>query len=317
MVTIRNYRPGDEEAQVAIYNEAAGRLPKFKPAQVQDVRRRVQAREFDPSAWFYAVDGTQVVGYATLQPNGRVNYPWCRPGQEAAAEPLFQKVWESLKSRNIKTAFAAYRGDWPPVLEFFDRQGFQRVREMINFVLDLGDMPTPSAKPRNLITPLERADLPAVLRLGAGVLRADTVADLEQHLFHNPYFPAGAAYVLRSRAGAEPLAVGLFIENPAYADPRQVDANMPCFRLGAFGTEGMTTKRINGMFSVLAHAGPNLNPLGLDLVGHAAFRLSRSDIGTFAAQAPSDAVHLVRFYQGHFKRQGSFPIVAKEVVIGH
>src|SRR5262249_49651695 len=102
-----------------------------------------------------------------------------------------------------------------------------------------------------------------------------------------------------------------------YADPRQVDPNMPCFRLGAFGTEGMTTKRINGMFSFLARADQNLNPPALDLVGHAAFRLSKSDVGAFAAQVPSDPPHLVRFYQGHFQREGSFPIFAKEVDISH
>jgi hypothetical protein len=317
MIIIRNYRPGDEEVQVAIYNEAAGALPKFKLAQVNDVRRRTQARDFDPSACFYAVEGSQVVGYATFQPNGRVNYPWCRPGHEAAAEPLFQRVWQALKSRNIKMAFAAYREDWPSVREFFQHHGFRQARDMTNYVLDLADMPTPSAKPRNLIAPLQGEDLPFIMRLGAGVLRVSTEAELEKHLFHNPCFPPEAVFVLRARSGTEPLAVGLFIEDPAYADPKQVDANMPCFRLGAFGTEGMTTKRINGLFSFLAREDPSLNSLGLDLVGHAAFRLSRSDIGTFAAQVPSDAPHLVRFYQSHFKRQGSFPIFAKEVGIRH
>ena len=31
-VTIRTFQPGDEVAQVVIYNEGAGAFPKFKPA---------------------------------------------------------------------------------------------------------------------------------------------------------------------------------------------------------------------------------------------------------------------------------------------
>src|SRR5438105_2386744 len=82
---IRNFEPGDEAAQVGIYNEAAGSLPRFKPATLDEVRRRSKATDFDPGTRFYAVDGGQVVGYAVFQANGRVSYPWCRSGQEAAS----------------------------------------------------------------------------------------------------------------------------------------------------------------------------------------------------------------------------------------
>ena len=87
---IRNYQEGDESRQAAIYNEAAGPLPKFKPTTVEEVRRRCRARDFDPGTRFYAEDGGQVVGYAMFQPNGRVNFPWCLPDHAAAAEPLFE-----------------------------------------------------------------------------------------------------------------------------------------------------------------------------------------------------------------------------------
>jgi hypothetical protein len=30
--------------------------------------------------------------------------------------------------------------------------------------------------------------------------------------------------------------------------------------------------------------------------------------GTLAAQVPSDAAHLLRFYERYFKRQGAFPV---------
>jgi hypothetical protein len=174
-------------------------------------------------------------------------------------------------------------------------------------------LPTPPASLASTVTPLEGADIPAILAMGAGVLRAGTAVDLEKHLLHNPYFAAGSIFVLRDRPGGPPRSVGLLIEDPAYADPKLVDSAMPCFRLGAFGTEGMSTKRTNGLFSFLAPEGPTAAHLGLDLLNHAAFREESSDLGTFAAQVASDAPHLLRFYQGHFRRQGSFPIFEKEL----
>ena len=78
--------------------------------------------------------------------------------------------------------------------------------------------------------------------------------------------------MVRNRDTGEPEAVGLVIANEEYANPKLVDSSMPCFRLGAFGSEGMQTKRINGLFSFVA-AGNNINRHGLELLGHAVFRL--------------------------------------------
>src|SRR5262249_11478440 len=153
-VTIRTFQPGDDAAQVGIYNEAAGALPKFKPATLDDVRRRCNAADFDPATRFYAVDDrNRPVGYAAFQPNGRVSYPWCRPGHEAEAVPLFDAVFQAMRSRKMRRAFAAYRADWKPVCDFFTARGFRPAREMVNYVLDLADMPTPAAKPATHITP--------------------------------------------------------------------------------------------------------------------------------------------------------------------
>jgi hypothetical protein len=313
-VEIRTYQPGDEAGQVAVYNQAAARFPKFKPATTVEVRRRCQARDFDPSTWFYVADGPEVVAYATFHPhNGRVSYPWFLPGFERVAEPLFQRVLEPMRSRKMTTAFTAYRSDWTAVHEFFLKRGFRPVREMVNFVLDIVEMPTPPARPSNTITPLQPEDIPALQAMAANVLRKRSAADLERYLFHNPYFSADALYVLRARTGSEPLAVGLFIEEPTYADPKQLDAQMPCFRLGAFGTEGMTTKRINGMFSFVTAEQKLTGSLALDLVGHAAFRLQKSDLGTIAAQVPADVPHLLNFYERNFKRQGSFPVLERDL----
>jgi hypothetical protein len=220
-----------------------------------------------------------------------------------------------MKARKMPSAFAAYRGDWTTVKDFFLAHGFRQAREMLNFLVDLVDMPTPPARPSNSVTPFKREDIPALLRMGCQVVRLTSNEDLERYLFENPYFGPDALYAIRDKSGQELVAVGIFIESESYADPSLVDAYMPCFRLGAFGTEGLTTKRLNGMFSFLTRADQQVNPLGLDLIGHAAYRLQKSDeIGTFAAQIASDApAPLVRFYQSHFRRQGSFPVFVKEL----
>jgi hypothetical protein len=312
-VTIRTFRPGDESAQAAIYNEAAADLPRFKPAAVEELQRRTRAQDFDPSLRFFAEEDGRPVAYVTASANGRVSYPWCLKGHERHAEPLFQTVLEALAGRGVRKVFAAYRGDWPVVLNFFRGRGFRQAREMVNYFIDLVDMPTAPARPSSAITPLRREDVPAVFALAPQALRASTAAALEAHLFDNPYFSPESAFVLRSRSDQTPVAAGVLILDRSYADPKQVDAAMPCFRLGAFGTEGMQTKRINGLFSFLARPDNDISPLGLDLIGHAAYRLQDTeDVGTLAGQVPSDVPHVVRFYERHFRRQGSFPVLERE-----
>ena len=83
----------------------------------------------------------------------------CRKGHENLAGPLFQRVLQAMTERGLPRAFAAYRGDWPAVLAFFQDQGFRPVREMVNFVLDLVDMPTPAARPASLVSPLQETDV--------------------------------------------------------------------------------------------------------------------------------------------------------------
>src|SRR5689334_22205891 len=89
---IRTFRPGDDVAQVSIYNEAAADLPKFKAATLDEVRRRTRAAEYDSSTRFVAVADGRPVGYAGFHTNGRVSYPWVRKGHEAAAQSLFDRV---------------------------------------------------------------------------------------------------------------------------------------------------------------------------------------------------------------------------------
>jgi hypothetical protein len=308
MGTIRTYESGDEAAQVKIYNEAAADLPKFKAATLEEARRRCEAPDFDSTTRFFALDQGHPVGYATFHPNGRVSFPWCFKGSEDLAEPLFDRVLEAMKQRGLTRAFAAYRGDWPRQRDFFLGHGFRQVREMVNFVLDLAAMPTPAAQIYNMFTPLRPSDLSTVRTLVPGLLQVSDDVSLEKHLFHNPYFPPDALFALRHRPADAPFAVGILVVNPAYANPLQVDSAMPCFRLGAFGTEGMQTKRIQGLFSFLAPESRDVHPVALDLLGYAAMRYQEGDVDCLAAQVPSDATHLHRFYKQYFRQQGSFPI---------
>ena len=124
-MTIRTFRPGDDAAQVGIYNEAAAGMPKFKPATLDEIRRRVRSADFDPGTRFLADEGGPPVGYATFHANGRVNFPWCRRGYERHAEALFDAVLQEMRRRRIPRAFAAYRADWPAQRDFFVAHGFR------------------------------------------------------------------------------------------------------------------------------------------------------------------------------------------------
>jgi hypothetical protein len=304
---IRTYQPGDEVHQADIYNEAAGDLPKFKPASADEIRRRSQAPDFDPATRFYAEDNGKVIGYAGFHANGRVSFPWCRNGCTGAGEPLFFEVLRAMTARRIPTAFAAYRGDWSKQLAFFQAHGFRPAREMINFVVELSEMPTRMDRP-TATSELRREDIPDLLALAPQALRAKTPAELERHCFQNPYFGPEAFCVLRNRRTGKPDAVSVLIENPAYADARAVDADMPCFRLGAFGTEGMQVKRLNGLFSILTRDAFEMLDQAQTLMGLAAQRLERAGASALAAQVPSDAPHLARFYRQYFRKQGGFPV---------
>jgi hypothetical protein len=304
-VTIRTYRPGDEAAQAAIFNAATGGLPGAKPAQAQDIRRRYLARDFDPTTRLYAEEGGRVVGYCAFHSNGRVSYPWCLPDHERPAEPLFAAVVEAMQARGIRRAFAAYHKEWAGPAEFFPAHGFPKARDMVNFLQNVAELPTLVSRPNSPVTPFQPADVPALHAMARELWPDLTPDDLRKCWLNNPYFPPESLFVIRSRTDQQPLAVGILVEDPTFADPKALDANQPCFRLGAFGTEGMQHKRVNGLFSFVADRQRSSPGLALDLMGHAAARLD----GTFvAAQVPSDVPHLLTFYQSHFRRQGSFPV---------
>jgi hypothetical protein len=309
-VNIRTFQPGDEVTQAAIYNVAAHPLPGFKPATADDVRKRTRGRGFDPAARFYAVEGAQTVGYCTFEPEqGRVSHPWCKKGFEAAAEPLFEAALRAARDRGLTRLFAAYRRDWEPVQQFFADRGFGVAREVVNYWADPVDLPTLVNRGKLPISRLRREDVPAVAEMGKGLIRLP--ADkLETYLFANPYFPAEAFLVLRSPDGA-PRAVAVGLESATYANVKKIDPLAPCFRLGAFGTEGLNTKRVNGLFSFMVANPQDTLTAGLALLAEASLEMTEGTVAALAAQCPSDVPHLVNFYARYFKEQGRFPVLER------
>lgn len=311
-VNIRTFRPGDEVTQAALYNVAAYALPGFKAASAGDVTKRTRNRAFDPGTRFYAEADGQVVGYCALDPaQHRVSVPWCRKGHEAAADPLFDAALGAARARGLATVFAAYRRDWEPALRFLTDRGFAVAREMINYWTDPVDLPTLVNRGRLPVARLRRADVPAVAAMGRGVLRLPE-PELESYLFANPYFPAEAVLVLRGPDDA-PAAVGIGLESATYADVKKVDPLAPCFRLGAFGSEGLNTKRVNGLFSFLVANPAHALTAGLALLSEASQEMTEGTVTGLAAQCPSDAPHLAAFYARYFKEHGRFPVLEKQL----
>ena len=62
------------------------------------------------------------------------------------------------------------------------------------------------------------------------------------------------------------MAIGIGLESSTYADVKKIDPLAPCFRLGAFGTEGLNTKRVNGLFSFIVADPANALTAGLALL---------------------------------------------------
>lgn len=309
-MTIRTFQPGDELAQAAVFNASAYGLPGFKPATAEDVRRRVRSRQFDPTSRFYAEEKGGVVGYCVLEPEpGRVSFPWCKKGYEALAEPLFDAVLQSARARGLTSVFAAYRHDWQPVLQFFADRGFSHARDMINYFADPVDLPTLVNRSKLPISRLQRDDLPAIAAMGRGIIRLPE-AKLEQYFFANPYFPAEAFLLLRTPSGV-PKAIAIGLESSTYADVKMLDPWAPCFRLGAFGTEGLNTKRVNGLFSFLVADPAEALTAGLALLSEASQEMTEGTVNALAAQCPSDVPYLVNFYARYFKEQGRFPVLEK------
>jgi hypothetical protein len=311
-VNIRTFQAGDEVVQASLFNIAAFALPGFKPATADDVKKRTRGRGFDPTARFYAEDGGQVIGYCALEPEqNRISFPWCKKGHESAAGPLFDAALRSARDRGLTSVFAAYRHDWQPVLQFLTDRGFAVARDIINYCADPVDLPTLVNRSKLPINRLQREDLPAIAAMGKGIIRLP-LEKLENYFFSNPYFPAEAFLVLRA-SDEKPKALGIGLESSTYAEVKKIDPLAPCFRLGAFGTEGLNTKRVNGLFSFIVANPSEALTAGLALLSEASQEMTDGTVTALAAQCPSDMPHLVNFYKQYFKEHGRFPMLEKRL----
>jgi hypothetical protein len=309
---IRSYQPGDEHAQAAIYNAVAGLLPGFKPSKPEEIERRYQAADSDPSTRYYATENGKVVGYAVFGANGRVSYPWCLPGALDQRAPLMDMVVAEMKRRRIAAAWAAYRADWSPVLDFLRACSFSQKRSMINYVAETSRLRTDERLPSNrVIRHLDKNELPRLIELTPALFTGLDTQTLERFFWENPYyeFPK-SLLVLKDAVSGEIRGASLLVVDDRFADPTKIDSSMPCFRLGAFGTEGERHKRVNGLFSCVF-----LDENDGDLLLKAALAADsgRSHLTHLAAQAPSDSPTLCAWYDRYFERQGSFPIMSREL----
>jgi hypothetical protein len=310
---IRSYQPRDEHAQVRIYNVAASALPGFKPATAEEVARRYPASHRYPEARYYATFDDEVVGYAVFNDNGRISYPWCLPDARDVREPLLETVLDALRQRGVFEAWAAYRADWPSILNFFTECSFNEKRIQINYVRELGQLPWNSGLPPDrTIAPLKQEDLPQLVALAPALFCDSDLPTLASFYWNNPFHDfRDSLFGLRKVRTGELLAVYALVAHQGFADPTKIDAAMPCFRLGAFGTECQRHKRVNGLFSCVFAEEAEAELL-LSVAAHSL--ATRSELTHLASQAPSDAPGICALYDRFFRRQGSFPILARRLV---
>jgi len=309
---IRTYQPGDEQAQAQIYNAAAGSLPGFKPSTAEEISRRYQGADADPSSRFYAVENGEIVGYAVFGPTGRISIPWCRAGAENCRPPLLKTLLAEMQRRGHQHAWAAYRGDWSSALDFLRQHGFVEKRKMINYIAAVSDLPKSIPMPADRrIEPMQRGDLPRVIALAPNFFIDLDADQLEQFYRHNTFYDfSNSLFVLKDGRQNRTLGAFLLVVSDRFADPTKIDAAMPCFRLGAFGTERERHKRVNGLFSCIFSQDAD----GDLMLAHAVESLTHGTALThLAAQVPSEAVSLCQWYDRRFKRQGSFPFLSREL----
>jgi hypothetical protein len=310
---IRSYQTGDEQAQARIYNTVAGRLPAFKPSTADEIIRRYQPGDPDAASRYFAVENGEVVGYAVFGSNGRVSYPWCLPGAEAQREPLLDTVLAAMQTRGLPEAWAAYRGDWTGVVDFLRAHKFRDKHTMINYLAEVSRLPAPAEVPsKRRISPLQRQDLAQLIALDPSLFAFVDQEELERFYWHHPFYQfPDSLFALRDAETGAMVGAFLLVANDRFADPTKIDPAMPCFRLGAFGTERERHKRVTGFFSCVF-----ADPSEADLLLAAALLspAGRSGLTHIAAQAPSNAGSLCAWYDRFFKRQGAFPVLSRRVM---
>ncbi len=310
--SIRSYRPGDEQAQIEIYNLATGGLPGYKPASADEVSRRYRAAGFDPGSKLYAEQDERIVGYVSFSENGRVSLPWCLPEAGHVRPALLEAALDAMRARGLRRVWAAYRADWHAVQAALAALGFRRLHEVINFAAAIAALPQGSSAMS--AAPLERSDLARLFELDPSAFGVASAAELAAAWFDGPYLAADSFFALIDLAGPTLVGAGVAVVNALYADPAKIDPRMPCFRLGAVGTEAERTKRVQGLFSYAAPRERAANhAVAQAALGEACRRFRRAGLERAAAQCRSDRPVELAFYDAHFERQGSFPVLVRDL----
>ena len=214
--------------------------------------------------------------------------------------------------RGLVEAWSAYRADWSPILDFLLGHNFIQIRSMINYVAHTSRLPVSSQlPPSRLVTCLQRDELPDLAALAPAIFGALDLHVIEHFFWENlVYSFLDRLLALKDANSGRIRAVSLLVVDDRFADPTKIDASMPCFRFGAFGTEHQRHKRVNGLYSCVfadEHEADLL--LSASLAGDSGV----AALGQIAAQAPSDAPTLCAWYERFFQRQGSFPILSRRL----
>src|SRR5262249_42473212 len=155
----------------------------------------------------------------------------------------------NMKGRGFTAAWATYRTDWPPVLNYLRRHGFAEIRSMINYVAETSSFSVlDQLPPTRLVTKLKRDELPDLAKLMRARLGKLDVETLGRYFWENSFYAfADHLLALKEAGSGNVRGISLLVVDDRFADPTKIDPSMPCFRLGAFGTENQRHKRVNGL----------------------------------------------------------------------
>src|SRR5262249_8797105 len=128
---------------------------------------------------------------------------------------------------------------------------FRDKRQMINYVAEveqlLPDTPLPPDRIVEPLRPEEMGDLHALI---PDIDPNDDARRFQRFYAENPFYDfSGQIIALKEAGTGRILGIAHLVVESRFADPTQINAAMPCFRFGTFGTERERHKRVNGLFS--------------------------------------------------------------------
>ena len=139
-MSIRRYRPGDEESLWQLYHNTTHiingkdytpeQCERWAPAEVDMAKWRERIRARNP---FVVEDNGQILGFAELEPDGGIDYFYCHHEhlRRGVGRMLYQAIEAEARLLKFPCLHAAVS---MTAKTFFLRMGFQVVKEQRNFV---------------------------------------------------------------------------------------------------------------------------------------------------------------------------------------